>query len=71
VYKRQIPESIEEERRLCYVGVTRAEDNLYISAPLTYQRSDLKASPFLSEMGFEVPIEYQAANDENQLVDLG
>jgi DNA helicase-2/ATP-dependent DNA helicase PcrA len=25
------PEEIEEERRLCYVGITRARDRLYIS----------------------------------------
>ncbi len=57
--KRHIrPESIEEERRLCYVGATRARDELYISALLTYGMRDLAPSPFLQEMGFEIPPEY-------------
>jgi DNA helicase-2/ATP-dependent DNA helicase PcrA len=53
-----IPESIEEERRLCYVGVTRARDELHISALLEYSMRELAPSPFLTEMGYEVPAEF-------------
>lgn len=31
------PEELEEERRLCYVGMTRAKERLYMSAALTRQ----------------------------------
>lgn len=58
-YKKHIiPESIEEERRLCYVAVTRAMDELRMSALITYHHNNLSASPFLSEMGYPVPAEY-------------
>ena len=32
------PEEIEEERRLLYVGMTRARDALYVYFPLRYYR---------------------------------
>lgn len=56
--RRIVPESIQEERRLCYVGITRARDELRISALLRYQGDALEASPFLGEMGFEVPPQF-------------
>ena len=40
-----IPESIEEERRLCYVGITRAKEILFLTS-----RSDKEASPFFKEL---------------------
>lgn len=40
---------LEEERRLCYVGMTRAMERLYISYPKTYQGNQLPASQFLNE----------------------
>lgn len=47
-------ESLEEERRLCYVGITRARDYLYLSAARTrYLWGNLKPmrpSRFLSEL---------------------
>jgi len=60
--KRHIkPQSIEEERRLCYVGVTRARDELHISSLLEYSAKPLQASPFLTEMGFKLPEEFDTA----------
>lgn len=49
------PERIEEERRLCYVGVTRAREKLYLSYAkervLYGSRDCALPSPFLFEMG--------------------
>jgi DNA helicase II / ATP-dependent DNA helicase PcrA len=41
----------EEERRLCYVAVTRAERKCFISSVLTYNGKDAGASRFIDEMG--------------------
>jgi DNA helicase-2/ATP-dependent DNA helicase PcrA len=38
---------IEEERRLLYVAVTRAKQNLYISIPRKRYEKDVKPSRFL------------------------
>ena len=50
-------EEMEEERRLCYVGITRARDELYLTSCAVrrmYGHIDyMKASPFLLEMGSE------------------
>lgn len=47
-------EDLEEERRLCYVGITRAQDELYMTACAMrrmYGRTEYMApSPFLSEI---------------------
>lgn len=49
------PAELEEERRLCYVGVTRAKQNLhmtYASTRMVYgQRQAQRKSVFLDEMG--------------------
>ncbi len=48
------PEEIEEERRLCYVGITRAEKELYISNSITRtvfgRTSNYLPSRFLGEI---------------------
>ncbi len=50
-------EEMEEERRLCYVGITRAKDELYLTSCAMrrmYGRTDyMAASPFLIEIGKE------------------
>lgn len=47
-------ESLAEERRLCYVGITRARDRLYLSYPASYNGRSRDPSPFLAEAGFHV-----------------
>lgn len=74
--------SIEEERRLCYVGVTRAQDRLYIT--YCYQRpkpwassrnqslsaglsqDGVEPSRFIDEMGLS-PFSYKSNNMPEQL----
>ncbi|MDQ2687390.1 MAG: ATP-dependent helicase [Armatimonadota bacterium] len=45
-----IADSIEEERRLAYVALTRAKQRVYLSWPLQHQTRSLTPSPFLKEM---------------------
>lgn len=49
-----IYENLEEERRLCYVGITRAQDLLYLTAAqkrfLWNKNRNMKPSQFLSEL---------------------
>lgn len=53
-------EEIEEERRLCYVGVTRARDTLFISSCRTRSQygklTPAKRSRFIEEMGDTIEI---------------
>jgi len=44
------PESVEEERRLAYVGMTRAMDMLYLSTFKEYQDKQMEPSMFLKEV---------------------
>ena len=52
-HKSSMDENIEEERRLFYVGITRAIDNLYIFSPKTQRGRFKDASRFTQEGGFE------------------
>ncbi len=45
-----LSDSLEEERRLAYVALTRAKDRVYLSWPLQHQTRALTRSPFLAEM---------------------
>jgi len=47
-------ESVEEERRLCYVAVTRAKDRLFLSVLNSYRGRPVEPSPFLAEAGILV-----------------
>lgn len=44
------PKSVEEERRLTYVGMTRAMDRLYLSTFKEYQDKSMEPSMFLKEV---------------------
>ncbi|WLR52732.1 ATP-dependent helicase [Bacillus tianshenii] len=45
----QVNESVEEERRLMYVSITRAMEELYISSPKYFRTKQLEISRFLKE----------------------
>jgi DNA helicase-2/ATP-dependent DNA helicase PcrA len=53
----------EEERRLLYVGITRAKRHLYLSWPLEPRT---EPSPFLSELGVRTPGPQTAARPATQ-----
>ena len=53
----QSSDSIQEERRLLYVAMTRAKKRLIISAPKSYQGKEGIESRFLSEIGKELFVE--------------
>ena len=45
------PTTLEEQRRLMYVAITRAKENLYVTYPKTVNNKTTKISPFLKEAG--------------------
>jgi DNA helicase-2/ATP-dependent DNA helicase PcrA len=45
--------NLEEERRLCYVGVTRAKEKLFLSSPESYNSKPVRRSRFIGEMRAE------------------
>lgn len=51
-HKSSIDKNIEEERRLFYVGITRAIDNLYIYSPKTIRGKFKEPSRFIKEGEF-------------------
>ena len=71
-------EEMEEERRLFYVAVTRAKDELYMSYPIVYSGYDgdvlMKTSRFLDELPSwtydKWEIEHEMARDEEEAIDL-
>lgn len=54
IYRAQTPDEIEEERRLLYVGMTRAKERLFLSRAVkrtVYGKSEnLEISPFLAKI---------------------
>jgi DNA helicase-2/ATP-dependent DNA helicase PcrA len=43
---------MEEERRICFVAITRVQETLHISWARTYNGYRKKPSRFIEEMGF-------------------
>jgi DNA helicase-2/ATP-dependent DNA helicase PcrA len=54
------PQAIEEERRLAYVMVTRAEQRCFVSSTETYNGKSSGASRFISEMGIMTQFEEES-----------
>ena len=52
-HRSSMEENIEEERRLFYVGITRAIDNLYVFSPKTQRGKFKEASRFVIEGKFK------------------
>lgn len=52
------PDAIEEERRLCYVGITRAKKELYLSGAKTRLVNGSRMYPAPSRFIDEIPTEY-------------
>ncbi|WP_199926726.1 UvrD-helicase domain-containing protein [Brevibacillus brevis] len=52
--KAEPPTTIEEERRLMYVAVTRAKQNLYVTFPKTIQGKPCRRSIFLKELNLKI-----------------
>jgi DNA helicase II / ATP-dependent DNA helicase PcrA len=48
--KEKVEEAMEEERRLAYVGITRAKETLYISSPSYYRGKHVAISCFLKDV---------------------
>lgn len=70
VFDSGVLDDIEEERRLCYVGVTRAREQLFISCASSRtqfgQIGYNMPSRFLGEMGIYTPAEDRPASNANQ-----
>ena len=49
--KREI--KLEEERRLCYVAMTRAREHLYLTLGIQYGARERHPSEFLADMGYD------------------
>ncbi|MBM7712304.1 ATP-dependent helicase [Enterococcus xiangfangensis] len=56
------PTTIEEQRRLMYVAITRAKENLYITFPKTINNKSITPSPFLKEAGLSIKDYSKAAS---------
>ena len=52
------PDAVEEERRLCYVGITRAKKELFLSSATTRMINGNRLYPAESRFIDEIPEEY-------------
>lgn len=67
-HKNSVPDNMEEERRLFYVGVTRAIDNLWISFTRDIRGKAKEASRFIGECGLKLNDNYNGAYKVGDLV---
>jgi DNA helicase-2/ATP-dependent DNA helicase PcrA len=57
---------MEEERRLCYVGVTRAEERLFLTAAYTRRLFGLTYRNGFSRFIYEIPGEFRITDDQRE-----
>ena len=60
------PDELEEERRLCYVGMTRAEERLYLTAARSRRIYGTVKENELSRFLFEIPDECKKTDDRGK-----
>ena len=64
------PEELEEERRLCYVGMTRAEERLYLTAARSRHLYGTTVENNLSRFLFEIPDNLKKIDDRGSISKL-
>ncbi len=68
-------DDVEEERRLCYVGITRAQQRLYIThAAMRHQFGNLRVNPvsrFIEEMPKDIIYSHSGTIEQRVTVDSG
>ena len=57
---------MEEERRLCYVGITRAEERLFLTAARTRRLFGVTHRNGFSRFIYEIPEEYKITSDHGE-----
>ena len=60
------PAQVEEERRLCYVGMTRAEERLYMTAARSRWLYGKTLDNGFSRFLFEIPDQYKEVDDRGE-----
>ncbi|MDR3231633.1 MAG: UvrD-helicase domain-containing protein, partial [Synergistaceae bacterium] len=60
---REDPSQMEEERRLCYVGMTRAEERLYLTAARSRRLYGTTHDKGFSRFLFEISDQYKSVDD--------
>lgn len=63
-------DELEEERRLCYVGMTRAEERLYLTAARSRRLYGGVVNNELSRFLFEIPDDYKSTDDRGKRSDF-